>query len=445
MIRKNPIPAFLPAAALLAASLAPLTGCAEVQALRVRTDDQQKQIQTLKEENRQFQDAYYRIKETLDTEATKAAQRVELLERELEQARNLRTQKENELNNQLRTRALELEALRTEMDELKALDEATINRLQQVNQSLVAERDASLAKLTQREEQLRKEKDRTEQLTRDVAGLKVDLQASQDSLAGTRKELETARATIKQRDGTLADAAQTQQQADQTIAQLKARATEATTSIDDLKQRNAALDKEIAALKKSIETADGQNEKIQELTKTSQQLEKQVGALKANQASLAADETLKKAMADFSEQKKALDPAAPAAKIDVRLDAAGLHFILPSDVLFKPNAIVLADEAPAMLQAVSKALAGLAGRQVRVEGHTDNQPIQELPFADNWGLGFARADRVREFLSKQGGVAQDRLTALSRAQFQPLGDNATPEGRARNRRVEIVVGAAGAP
>lgn len=76
-------------------------------------------------------------------------------------------------------------------------------------------------------------------------------------------------------------------------------------------------------------------------------------------------------------------------------------------------------------------------RPVSVVGHTDNQAPQDLPYADNWTLGFARADRVREFLMRDGGVEAGRLTALSRAQYEPLTSNETAEGRKQNRRVEI--------
>jgi chemotaxis protein MotB len=78
---------------------------------------------------------------------------------------------------------------------------------------------------------------------------------------------------------------------------------------------------------------------------------------------------------------------------------------------------------------------------VLVEGHTDNQPIVgDLPYADNWGLGFARADRVRAFLM-ESSVPGKNMTALTRAQYSPLGANDSAEGRAANRRVEIVIGA----
>jgi chemotaxis protein MotB len=439
---------------LIVGLLAP-TGCAEMAALRTRTADQQKQIQALQEENKQFQEAYYQIKATLDGESTKSTQQAELLQRDLEQARNLRTQKENDLNNQLRTRTLELEALRGEMEEQKKLHEATAGRLEREKQDLTAERDATLSKIAKSEEQLRQEKESNASLTRQVAGLKVELQAAQNNLNGINKELTAFKETLKQRDGELAEARQNHQQSQKQLGQVQSELAEARTQSDQLRQQTKQLTDRTAELQKSAETARSNAHDAQVLAKKNRQLEEELAKLKgasaqgqaqgqgqapAKAASLAADPELVTAAARLREQLKQGGAQASATTTTLRLDSHGLRILLPSDALFKKNAIVLSDEAPALLDVVAKLLTGLPNREVRIEGHTDNQPVEDLPFADNWGLGFARADRVREYLTNQGGIAASRLTALTRAQFEPIGDNATPQGRARNRRVEIVVG-----
>ncbi len=103
--------------------------------------------------------------------------------------------------------------------------------------------------------------------------------------------------------------------------------------------------------------------------------------------------------------------------------------------------IILAEAAKKVLIDVSVALTSLAaGRPIRIVGHTDDQPLGELPFADNWGLGAARADRVRAFLIHEGKLDPRHLELATRAFHDPLATNKTPEGRAENRRVEIVVG-----
>jgi len=78
-------------------------------------------------------------------------------------------------------------------------------------------------------------------------------------------------------------------------------------------------------------------------------------------------------------------------------------------------------------------------RHVRVEGHTDNVPISTSQFPSNWELSATRAVTVVRTLSEQYGVQANHLTAVGHADSRSLTDNLTPESRAKNRRVEIVV------
>jgi chemotaxis protein MotB len=78
-------------------------------------------------------------------------------------------------------------------------------------------------------------------------------------------------------------------------------------------------------------------------------------------------------------------------------------------------------------------------RHVRVEGHTDNVPISTVQFPSNWELSATRAVTVVRTLSEQYGVLSSHLTAVGHADSRSITDNLTPENRAKNRRVEIVV------
>ena len=74
-----------------------------------------------------------------------------------------------------------------------------------------------------------------------------------------------------------------------------------------------------------------------------------------------------------------------------------------------------------------------------MEGHTDDVPIHTQRFSSNWDLSTARATRVVEFLSTRLGIAPARLAATGYGEFHPRGPNNDVAGRARNRRVDIVV------
>jgi chemotaxis protein MotB len=112
--------------------------------------------------------------------------------------------------------------------------------------------------------------------------------------------------------------------------------------------------------------------------------------------------------------------------------------ILPDTVLFRSGESVLLPEARPFIQAIGDVLIEL-DRHVRVEGHTDNVPISTAQFPSNWELSAIRAVTVVRTLSEQYGVQSDHLTAVGHADSRSITDNLTPENRAKNRRVEIVV------
>ncbi len=76
---------------------------------------------------------------------------------------------------------------------------------------------------------------------------------------------------------------------------------------------------------------------------------------------------------------------------------------------------------------------------VRIEGHTDNVPIHSAQFQSNWELSTARATQLVKLFITRYGISPDRLAASGYAEFHPVATNATPEGRAMNRRVDLVI------
>ncbi|MCS7089739.1 MAG: OmpA family protein [Verrucomicrobiota bacterium] len=111
-------------------------------------------------------------------------------------------------------------------------------------------------------------------------------------------------------------------------------------------------------------------------------------------------------------------------------------------VLFDLGEAVLREEGQTILRKVASVLAGHPERNVLIIGHTDNLPIRPAAqhrFPSNWELSTARATAAVRFLIEQCGLHPQRLAAMGCGEYQPVADNATPEGRARNRRIEIVV------
>jgi len=81
----------------------------------------------------------------------------------------------------------------------------------------------------------------------------------------------------------------------------------------------------------------------------------------------------------------------------------------------------------------------LHGLDLRVEGHSDDQPIHNGQFRSNWDLSTARAMAVMTLLVNDAGFDPKKISIAAYGQYRPIADNATPEGRRQNRRVDLVV------
>lgn len=124
--------------------------------------------------------------------------------------------------------------------------------------------------------------------------------------------------------------------------------------------------------------------------------------------------------------------------LEVVIERGRLVIKLPQDVLFESGRAELGPEGRAALVQVAQVIASLGDRTFQVEGHTDNVPIQTARFPSNWELASARALAVVH-LFVETGVRPDRVSAASYSEFQPQRSNDTPDERAFNRRIEIVM------
>lgn len=128
-----------------------------------------------------------------------------------------------------------------------------------------------------------------------------------------------------------------------------------------------------------------------------------------------------------------------ASEVTFRVEERGLVITVVSDrVLFAPGSADLTPDSDVVVDALAVALARLPNR-LTVEGHTDSRPISTVRFPSNWELSVGRASTVLRALVERHGFAPDRLNAAGYADQRPAGPNETAEGRAANRRVEIVV------
>jgi chemotaxis protein MotB len=161
-------------------------------------------------------------------------------------------------------------------------------------------------------------------------------------------------------------------------------------------------------------------------------------AASASQAAQAQKEA-----SEFAHIKAELDAYAKAhgfaKSVQTSIEARGLVIrVLTDDLLFASGQASLEGRATALLEEISALLNVDQTHPISVEGNTDNVPIHSAQFPSNWELSTARASTVVRFLIAHG-VGANRLTATGNAEQRPVDTNTTAAGRARNRRVEIVL------
>jgi chemotaxis protein MotB len=135
---------------------------------------------------------------------------------------------------------------------------------------------------------------------------------------------------------------------------------------------------------------------------------------------------------------ESLQPEVQDEQVRVALDTRGLVITLNQTAFFESGS---AEFDPSMYPTLGKIASAIARTEnpIRLEGHTDSRPIHNDRFQNNWALSSARSIAVLEILVHRFGIAPRRMAVAGYADTAPVSSNDTEEGRARNRRVDIVV------
>ncbi|MVW76237.1 flagellar motor protein MotD [Pseudomonas xionganensis] len=138
-----------------------------------------------------------------------------------------------------------------------------------------------------------------------------------------------------------------------------------------------------------------------------------------------------------SSVREAFGDLIQSSQLKVSGNELWIEIELSSSLLFSSGEALPNNAAFEIIEKVAKILAPYEN-PIHVEGFTDNQPIQTAQFPTNWELSAARAASIVRMLAMDG-VNPGRMAAVGYGEFQPVADNATAEGRGRNRRVVLVV------
>ncbi len=231
---------------------------------------------------------------------------------------------------------------------------------------------------------------------------------SQGKFDELQRQFDEQSATLQDREARVVSLEEALAAEQQKSAQLQKR-------IDELSQQQANLLKDRASLESSVE-------------------EMQTALAELNRRKAEADARI----AEYRNLLARFQPLIDAGKLNVRIIDGRMVVELPTDVLFAPGSARLAPEGQAAIQEVSRVLADIPERQFQVAGHTDNVPIATAQYPSNWELGAARAITVAKTMI-DAGMAPARLSAASYGEFLPRESNDTREGKAANRRIEIIV------
>jgi chemotaxis protein MotB len=125
--------------------------------------------------------------------------------------------------------------------------------------------------------------------------------------------------------------------------------------------------------------------------------------------------------------------------VDVKVLKGVVYVSLSDNMLYKSGSYEVSDKAGASLSKIAKIISDYSTYDVLIEGNTDNLPIVQTNIRNNWDLSALRASSVVQALQNTYGVDPKRLTAGGRGQYNPIADNSTDAGKARNRRTQIII------
>ena len=254
----------------------------------------------------------------------------------------------------------------------------------------------------------------------------TDAQQAHAQLEASEKAHRAEEADLRQQ---LADAQQKSQELDQKLSELSTADHNLQAKLDESTAIGAELRTELEKLGKNVDSM------LQEKGTLSKALDDAKGRLDELRKAQAAAEARAKLFKDFIQKLKSM---IDAGQLQVATRAGRLVIQLPNDVLFDSGQKAVKPAGKQALTALAKVLVTVPGRSFQVAGDTDNLPIQTQRFPSNWELSTARAVEVVHFLVSQA-VDPHALSAAGYGEFDPVASNDTPDGRAKNRRIEITL------
>ena len=244
-----------------------------------------------------------------------------------------------------------------------------------------------------------------------------------DSLCQRTSELEgVLEATEKDLEATKSDLDQARVQAENLTKDLNA----ANKKYDDLRKSSGA---QVAGLSSDLAEKQAELDAKEELLKNREERLKMLEEIirKQDELMTALSDRVKNALMGFD-----------ADELSVEMRDGKVYVSMSDKLLFKSASATVEPKGVEALEKIAEVMKKNTDINMAIEGHTDSLAINTARFKDNWDLSVARSVSVVRLLTKNG-LDPQRVTAAGKGEFTPIGDNKTKEGRAKNRRTEIVL------
>jgi chemotaxis protein MotB len=205
---------------------------------------------------------------------------------------------------------------------------------------------------------------------------------------------------------------------------------------DALSGQKGSLEKQNADLKQQISTLDQQRTALEQQRTT---LEQQRTTLEQQKTAL--ETSSRQQQQQYDALVQGLSKEVEKGQLQVKQYKNMLAVDLAEQIFFDSGRATLKAGGKEVLKKVAEALKGYDNKIIRVVGHTDNVPVAkslQATYPSNWELSVARATNVVRFL-QDSGIPPERLIPSGRGEYDPVASNDTPEGRQKNRRIEIML------
>lgn len=240
--------------------------------------------------------------------------------------------------------------------------------------------------------------------------------AMQDRAVNCENELNTSKNQINLLEAGLANEKNRSKSLEQQMEYFKSTNTDLLARLSDL----SVVSKSGAeSIKKSLEALNEQNKYIKDLTSNMQ---------RKDSINLVLVMNLKRSLDNFDDED-----------INIEVKKGVVYVSISDKMLFRSGSYNISNRAEEVIGKIAKIINDHMELDILVEGHTDNVPISTDCMTDNWDLSVKRATSIVRLMQTKFGVQPLRMTAGGRSEYLPKTTNATTEGRAINRRTEIII------